>query len=84
MIVSESEQQRQELDLTGKTLIKMNEALKGFEMRPLYIELWIMKWKKPKLNTVLQRLASEESQRHRHYLLQLHLTVIFVTVGLLF
>lgn len=45
-MISGSELQRQELDLTRKTLIKMNEALKGFEIRPLYIELWIMKWKK--------------------------------------
>lgn len=28
-----------------KILIKMNEALKGFELGPLYIELWIMKSK---------------------------------------
>ncbi len=51
--------QRQELDLTRKTLIKMNEALKGFEIRPLYIERRIMKWKKPRLNSsVFQRLTS--------------------------
>lgn len=55
MIVSELELQRQELDLTRKTLIKMNESLKGFEMRPLYIELWIMKWKH--LNRILQYVS---------------------------
>lgn len=31
----------------------MNEALKGFKMRPLYIELWIMEWKNPKTNSSL-------------------------------
>lgn len=45
MIVSMSELQRQELDLTRKTLIKMNEAIKGFRVEPFYIELGMMKKK---------------------------------------
>lgn len=79
MIVSELELQRQELDLTRKTLIKMNEALKGFEMRPLYIELRIMKWKIQ--NGILQYFSDSPLKKARGKgitFLQLHLTVIFV------
>lgn len=79
MIVSELELQRQELDLTGKTLIKMNEAPEGFEMRPLYIELCIMKWKN--LNYILQYTSDSPVKKaigRGITFLQLHLRVIFV------
>lgn len=47
----------------------MNEALKGFEMKPLYIELWIMKWKIQ--NRILQYFSDspvKKARGERHYL----------------
>lgn len=54
----------------------MNEALKGLEMRPLYIELWLMKWKN--LNGVLSyssKSPMKKASRRVIAFLQLHLKV---------
>lgn len=51
----------------------MNEAQNGFEMRPLYIELWIMKWKS--LNWILLCFSNSPVKQALGEHITLHLKV---------